>query len=265
MLFSGHPRTTYHKAPVQEVICQLRFPTILTINTVEPADFQEAIRAEFPQYARRQDMTPPKITLAAPGAAPKVEQQPPVTNYNFLSADNQWKLNLTKDFIALSTLHYTGWEEFARHLDKPLAAFIKLYQPAFFQRVGLRYVNIFTRSKLGLEKAKWAELISPAYVGPLCQPDVIEENFLNCASDLLFQLDSSCRAKIHAGPGRVKSNAPGAAQDPEVKFIFDMDLSMNGKVPCTLSAAGLETLHGHATRIFEGAVTDMLRQAMDPQ
>lgn len=100
MLFSGHPRTTYHKAPVQEVICQLRFPTILTINTVEPADFQEAIRAEFPQYARRQDMTPPKITLAAPGAAPKVEQQPPVTNYNFLSADNQWKLNLTKDFIA---------------------------------------------------------------------------------------------------------------------------------------------------------------------
>ena len=131
--------------------------------------------------------------------------------------------------------------------------------------MGLRYVNIFTRSKLGLDKAKWAELISPAYVGPLCQPDVIEENFLNCASDLLFQLDSSCRAKIHAGPGRVKSNAPGAAQDPEVKFIFDMDLSMNGKVPCTLSAAGLETLHGHATRIFEGAITDTLRQAMDPQ
>ena len=32
-----------------------------------------------------------------------------------------------------------------------------------------------------------------------------------------------------------------------------------------LSAAGLETLHGHATRIFEGAVTDTLRQAMDPQ
>lgn len=42
----------------------------------------------------------------------------------------------------------------------------------------------------------------------------------------------------------MKNNAPGAAQDPEVKFIFDMDLSMNGKVPCTLSAAGLETLHG---------------------
>lgn len=263
MLFSGHPRTLYRSAPTHEVICQLRFPTILSINNTEPADFQEAIRAEFPGYARRQDVTPPKITLVN-GGAPKVEQQPPVTNYNFLSADSQWKLNLTENFIALSTLHYTGWEEFARHLDKPLAAFIKIYQPALFQRVGLRYVNIFTRSKLGLQDAKWAELISPAYVGPLCGPDVIEANFLNCASDLLFQLDSSCRAKIHAGPGRVKNNAAGAAPDPEVKFIFDMDLSMNGNVPCTLSAAGLETLHGHATRIFEGAITDKLRAAMGP-
>ena len=68
MLFSGRPRTQYRNAPAHEVICQLRFPTILTINTVEPADFQEAIRAEFPNYARRQDVTPPKITLVSGGA-----------------------------------------------------------------------------------------------------------------------------------------------------------------------------------------------------
>ena len=95
MLFSGHPRTHYEKAPAHEVICQLRFPTILTINNVEPADFQEAIREEFPQYARRQDVSAPKVTGLG-GPNPKVEQQPPVTNYNFLSADGQWKLNLTK-------------------------------------------------------------------------------------------------------------------------------------------------------------------------
>ena len=99
MLFSDHPRTHYRNAPAHEVICQLRFPSILTINSVEPADFQEAIRAEFPQYARRQDAAPPRITgLGSPN--PKVEQQPPVTNHNFVSEDNQWKLNLTKDFIA---------------------------------------------------------------------------------------------------------------------------------------------------------------------
>ena len=59
MLFSDRPRTHYGNAPAHEVICQLRFPTILTINNVEPADFQEAIRDVFPQYARRQDVPAP--------------------------------------------------------------------------------------------------------------------------------------------------------------------------------------------------------------
>ena len=50
MLFSKHPRTLYGNAPVHEVICQLRFPTILSINNTEPADFQEAIRDAFPSW-----------------------------------------------------------------------------------------------------------------------------------------------------------------------------------------------------------------------
>ena len=262
MLFSDRARSHYPNAPVHEVICQLRFPTILTINNVEPADFQEAIRAEFPQYARRQDVTPPKVTGLG-GPNPKVEQQPPVTNYNFLSADGKWKLNLTENFIALSTLRYPGWPEFARMLDKPLASFIRIYKPAYFQRVGLRYVNLISRQRLGLEGTPWTELIAPAYTGPLQEPDVAEDSVLNCGCDLLLKLDSSCQAKVHAGPGRIKNNAPNAPQDPEVKLIFDMDLSMNGQTPCTLAAAALETLHGHSTRLFEGAVTDRLRDAME--
>ena len=263
MLFSDRPRSRYENAPAHEVICQLRFPTILTINSVEPADFQEAIRAEFPQYARRQDVTPPKVTGLG-GPNPKVEQQPPVTNYHFLSADGKWKLNLTENFIALSTLRYPGWPEFARMLDKPLASFIRIYKPAYFQRVGLRYVNLISRQRLGLEGTPWTELIAPAYTGPLQEEDVAEDSVLNCGCDLLLKLDSSCQAKIHAGPGRLKA-APNAPQDPEVKFVFDMDLSMGGQLSCTLSAGALETLHAHATEIFEGAVTDTLRNAMDPQ
>lgn len=256
MLFDSRPRTHYEKAPVHEVICQLRFPTILTINTVEPADFQEHIRADFPQYARKQDLLPPKLVNGKP------EPQPAVTNYHFLSADGRWKLNLTRDFIALSTLSYPGWEDFARMLDKPLAAFIRLYQPAYFQRVGLRYLNIVSRARLGLEDTPWRELFAPAYLGALAEPDVDEARVMNCGCDLQMKLDSSCSAKLHAGVGRVKNNAPNAVQDPELKFIFDMDLSMGGNTPCELAAAALETLHGHSTRVFEGAITDALRDAI---
>ena len=201
-------------------------------------------------------MLPPKVVNGKP------EPQPPVTNYHFLSQDGRWKLNLTKDFIALSTLSYPGWEEFARMLDKPLAAFIQLYKPAYFQRVGLRYLNIISRAALDIEDTPWRQLITPIYLGALAAEDVEESRVLSCGQDLQLKLDSSCSAKIHAGTGLLKNTRPNAPQDPEVKFIFDMDLSMGGNTPCGLAAAALETLHGHSTRVFEGAVTDALRDAM---
>ena len=70
MLFSDRPRTRYNNAPAHEVICQLRFPTILSINNTEPADFQEAIRDEFPRYVRRQDPVPPKV-VSSPTVRPR--------------------------------------------------------------------------------------------------------------------------------------------------------------------------------------------------
>ena len=48
MLFSEYARYQYVRSPLVEVICQLRFPAILTINTKEPAEFQEAVRHDFP-------------------------------------------------------------------------------------------------------------------------------------------------------------------------------------------------------------------------
>ena len=53
-------------------------------------------------------------------------------------------------------------------LDKPLAAFIQLYKPAYFQRVGLRYVNHrLPHHASDLEDVSWRELFTPAYLGPL--------------------------------------------------------------------------------------------------
>ena len=80
-MFSTEPRVTYRKNQLGEVICQLRFPTILSINTTEPADFQEMIRSDFPKYVRRQDVQQPRLVKTPAG--PKFEQQPPITNYNF--------------------------------------------------------------------------------------------------------------------------------------------------------------------------------------
>ena len=56
-----------------------------------------------------------------------------------------------------------------------------------------------------------------------------------CALDLELRPDSSCLAKIHAGPGMVKAKQPGAPADQEIKFILDLDLSMGGKIAMVLA------------------------------
>ena len=128
-MLSQQPRCTYRINPLGEVICQLRFPEILAIGAKLPVDFQEAIREDYPRYTARQETPAPKIT-GTPGNM-SLENQPATVNYQFSSADGVWRVNLTSKFISLACSRYTDWETFAQRLDKPLAAFIQLYHPAF--------------------------------------------------------------------------------------------------------------------------------------
>ena len=262
MLFAANDdRYLYARAPLVEVICQLRFPTILSIGAKEPAEFQEAIRGDYPRYAVRQEPSPPKLSrLGTPN--PTVQQQPPVTNYHFISQDGMWKINLTNNFIALSTIAYTQWEEFAQRLDKILAHFIRIHQPAFFERVGLRYLNAVSRKALGLEDMLWDDLIQSPYIGILSEPDVDENAVVKSALDVELPLEGGCHLKLHAGPGMLKRGAQETP--PEKRFILDGDFSVVGSLPADQLPARMEQLHRHAVRLFQGAITRELHDAMGP-
>lgn len=259
-MFSNQKRCRYGTHQLAEVICQLRFPEILSIEANAPVEFQEAIRADFPQFLRRQETPAPRIT-GAPGNM-TLQNQPAVINYQFASADGIWRVNLTGKFISLSCSQYTTWEDFAGKLDKPLAAFIQVYKPAYFERVGLRYLNFISRSQLGLEGVPFSELIAPCYLGPLAEEDVAESASTRCSVDAELGIRGGCRVKLHAGPGLVKR---GGQEDKEVKFIFDQDLFMPGKLQLNLAAGALQTLHSQADSIFRGAITERLHAAMEPE
>lgn len=259
-MFLDTERVQYAKPQLLEVICQLRFPTILSIGAREPVDFQELIRQEFPRYSRNLEKMPPKLS-GRPGNM-KVQEQPEVVNYQFLSADGRWKVNLTNGFLALATPAYTCWEDFAVKLDEVLAHFIAVYHPAYFERIGLRYINAFSREALGLEDVPFSELIQPGYLGLMAEEDVPERAFLRSMQESELNLPGGCALKLHCGPGMVKRNN---VEDKEIKFILDNDLYMAGKIEMKHSAAALTTVHTHADRVFRGAITDTLHNAMEPR
>ena len=250
---SDHARCVYRANQLGEVICQLRFPEILTIETELPAKFQEAIRSRFPRYGVRRENAATKL----PG-----QPQTQTNNYQFSTDDGVWRVNLTSKFISLSTSRYTCWEDFAAMLDGPLAAFIQVYKPACFDRVGLRYLNFISRAKLGLEGVAFRELIEPEYLGVLGMEALNEASVSRSGVDAEFAIGGNCRVKLHAGPGKVTI---GGQSDNEVKFIFDMDLYMSDKVPVNYSAGALQTLHSQAFGIFRGAITGRLHDALEPE
>lgn len=258
-MYSTEARCRYGANQLAEVICQFYFPEILTIAANPPAAFQEMIRSQYPRFQRRLEIPAPKL-VGKPGQF-RLENQPGNINCQFVSADDVWRVNLTSRFISLSCLHYTCWEEFAAHMDTPLAAFIQTYKPAYFQRVGLRYRNVISRKALGLEDKKFSELIAPCYLGPLPEEDVNEATATRCNLDLEMAVRGGCRMQLHAGPAKVRSQE---AVDQETKFIFDQDLYIAGNIPLNLSAGAMNTLHNQAWSIFRGAITDTLHNAMEP-
>ena len=152
-------------------------------------------------------------------------------------------------------------EEFAQKLDKVLALFIQIYQPAFFERIGLRYVNAFSRNALGLQGELWDDLINSPFIGALSEPDVDERLVGKNSLDIEMRLGEQRRMKLHAGPGILNVNK----QDKEPRFILDGDFSVVDKqIPADQIAGDLNALHDYAVRLFNAAATQELKDAMGP-
>lgn len=258
-MFSTENRCEYQNNQLADVICQLRFPDILSINANEPAQFQEIIRSEYPQYAKQMESPAPKVS-GTPGNL-QIAPQQANPNYQFTSMDGLWQINLTSRFISITCKKYTNWETFARKFDMPLAAFIQVYKPAYFHRIGLRYLNFVSRTALGLEEIPFSDLIDSKYLGIMSDESVNETAFQQNSVDADVAIRNGCRLKIHAGPGIVKRNGH---TDKEVKFIIDEDLYIASNVPVNQAAEKLDVLHNQAFPIFRGAITDMLHNAMNP-
>ena len=239
-MFSQEERCIYGRNMLLEVICQLRFPDILKIEAQEPYAFQDAIRGEYPQGT--------------------------VNNYQFISADGHWKVSLTKNFIALSTNAYTRWEEFAKRLDRILAAFIQAYQPAYFSRVGLRYINAFRREELELADTPWRELIQPGYLGLMGDDDAQESAFFKNEQSITAAMPGGAKCNIKCGPGTLRkvNNQTHQSQEQKV-FMLDLDLFMEGNTPMSHAVPALNVVHGNAGSLFRGAITDTLHEAMQPE
>lgn len=262
MPFPEKERIIFKKNPLDQAICQLRFPAILKIDTEIPVDFQEQVRDSFPVFSESNGLNT-EISPEAKGTVPPEVLQHLIRttvtkNYEFISDDGLWKINLARTFLSLSTSKYQRWEKFKDKLNIPLKALIKIYSPSYFTRIGLRYIDIFRRSVLNLDRVGWRELFNPFILGLLASEQV-EDCVVNFENK--YELNLSDRESIV----RITTQFVKAADNGEICFLIDNDFFNTFKTPIELALKKLDILNSHSSSLIQWCINERLFKAMEPE
>lgn len=255
------PRVIYGKNPLMEVLCQVRFPPILKIAVEPPAAFQERIRTQYPRLVERQITTielppvvPPVLAQALRAAVPKGQG----VIYDFATADEKWKVTLTRDFLALSTSAYRRWEEFLDHLKGPLEALTAIYAPAFFTRIGLRYQDLVRRSVLNAEEVNWSDLIKAHLAGVLGIAEVAP-----AVDGLAGQV--IIRFPRFGGKAQMNFGIVQTVDAPkEDCFLIDSDFYTEERIEIADVNNILAYFNRQSGKLFRWCIQNRLHEAMEP-
>ena len=262
MLFPEVKRVIYKKNPLDRVICQLRFPPILRIDVEPPVEFQDHVRKELPNYSEKIELTMKVPSIVQDQIPHELLNEPPHTtntkNHEFSSEDEQWKINLTRTFIALSTNKYETWKDFKQKLEIPLRTLINVYSPSHFSRIGLRYRDVIQRSILGLDDANWTDLLQPQILGVLVDSEI---------GRAVQNLESVYEISLPDGEGtvRLSTQLTRDRNRGEVCYVIDSDF-FKGKKTSTDDVIGkLDDFNQHASRLFQWCITERLHKSMEPE
>ena len=251
---SVYRRERYLKNPLVEVIFQLRFPTILNINSQPPVEFQERIREYYPFYTEQTENQ--EEYVISPQLGPQITNRSNSKNHNFISADKKYKINLTPSFISIPTKDYTQWEDFRSHIERVIPIFEEIYKPSFYIRIGLRYVDIINREELGLSGSSWNELINPQLLGMMTPEH--ESGTKSFKSQIDYTTDYiNILSRAHFELVTVNDNK-------DLSFLIDCDYYSMEMTKLADMKDVAENLHNASTNVFRNSISEKLRVAMEP-
>jgi uncharacterized protein (TIGR04255 family) len=252
--FPHSDRVVYANNPLAEVICQLRFPTVLKVESDIPADFQERIRHRFPIYeADEKEILPGLPEEFKKAVGDKITRK----QHQFRTEANDSSIFLSREAIGISTTHYERWELFKADIDLALSAATEIYRPSYFSRIGLRYRNLIDREAWGLAEEPWCALLRPEIAGELCLTEWAEG---------AEEVSRAIRARMNEEGDHVLLQHGIAldAEDERQGYLVDFDYYYSEKVEIKDADEIIERLHSHSGKAFRWAITDALHRALGP-
>ena len=256
MAFPKSDRIIFANNPLQQVICQLQFPEILKIASELPSNFQDRIRAQYPYYEEEN----------LPGGISKIVEQlsnigslkiPEGPNHKFTSEDKKKHVNLTQSFIALTDNDYESWENFSQEMNLVAKALDKEYKPNFYTRIGLRYIDIIEREKIGLGGIAWSKLLNSALIG-LLGDTTLQTALTRINSEAEFDIDTEVISKVRLRHGLIYRNN-------QALYLIDTDCYTEERSAFNAIPSILNSFNRTAGNLFRWTLSAKLRDALGPE
>jgi len=257
MPFPPSDRVIYSKNPLKEVICQLRFPTILEIGSEPPALFQKKIRATYPLYEKEEAHLPKEIA--------EILAQFPILkpsegiSHKFLTTDSNRFISLAPGFVALTDYKYQRWEQFRRELAFAQTSLEEVYQPAFYSRIGLRYKDVIDKEEIGLSNEPWDSLLNSPLIGLLGAPN-IGSQVRTIQTEASIKID-----EVLGGFATLRHGLGLLPQSEKPVYVIDVDLYTNERSRSNDIPSILDRFNRIAGNLFRWAISPKLHQALEPR
>ena len=258
MAFPESDRIIFANNPLQKVICQLQFPEILKIASELPSNFQDRIRSQYPYYGEEKVQIPEGISriveqLSNIGSL----KTPEGPNHKFASENKKKYVNLTQGFIALTDNGYKSWESFSEEMNLVAKALDEEYKPNFYTRIGLRYIDIIEREKIGLGGIEWSELLNPALIG-LLGDTTLQTAPARIISEAEFDIRIEGLSKVRLRHGLIYKNH-------QEQYLIDTDCYTEERSEFDAIPSILKSFNRTAGDLFRWTLTPKLRDALGPE
>lgn len=264
MTFPASERIVYGRHTLNQVICQIRFPTILAIGSEPPTAFQDRVRAEYPVY-QRQEMPFLPTQIADFVSSLPVRPSASVA-HQFSTSDLKRSITLAPEFLAITESDYEEWPVLRRQIDAVQTTLEQIYVPAFYSRVGLRYQDVIDRDDAGVADRGWRELVNPPLTGLLGTADAaVRDGVMEYAATTVVRLDS-----VHDGMVRIqyglarKADSPlvPAPADAPAVFVIDADYYTEVRHEGGAVLGTLDNFRTEAGNLFRWAISPTLSDAL---
>lgn len=242
LIFPQKQEIQLKKSPLNEVVCQVKFPPILRIANELPIEFQDAIRTRFPglEIERGVLVKLPSINGAD---IPHFEPSPKI--FRFSTSDGKASVALTTDFFALSTKGYSHWSDFLSDLSLVEKTVRDIFQPAYGIRIGLRFINKFTKENTDCKTTQELLTLFRNELICLIQTDAWEE--LDEMFSQLIVRDNHSKLAIRRGFG---------TEQKEPFFLLDFDYFEEGQIGLDNLVPRMERYHSCIYDAFRWCIKD---------